>query len=59
MIRVWHWRSITALLPVYHIGLDTAPWGLPMVLALAAVYVIRRGGSRAMLVAGCSWAWRR
>lgn len=44
--------TIAALIPVFHIGLDLAPWGLSMVLALAAVLAIRHGGSRGLLVAG-------
>ncbi len=44
--------SIAALLPVYHIGLDLAPWGLSMALTLGAVLVMKRGGGRALVGAG-------
>jgi hypothetical protein len=44
--------SIAALVPVYHVGLDLAPWTLSLMLAMAAILVIRGGGSRALFVAG-------
>ncbi len=44
--------SIAALLPVPYVGLDLAPWCLAMVLALSAILAIRRGGDRALVVAG-------
>lgn len=44
--------AIAALVPVYHVGPDLAPWGLAMALALGAILATTRAGSRALFAAG-------
>lgn len=44
--------AIAALIPVYHIGPDLAPWGLAMALALGAILAITRPGHRWLFAAG-------
>lgn len=43
---------VAALIPVYTVGLDLAPWSLAMLLALGAILASARGGDRALLAAG-------
>ena len=43
---------IAALIPVFHVGLDLAPWSLAMALALGAILAASRGGDRGLLVSG-------
>jgi hypothetical protein len=43
---------VAALIPVYHVGLDLAPWALAMALSLGAIVLVRRTEPRALMLAG-------